>query len=320
MNRIFGAWGGAVVLVAAQSLSAATAQVVTGEIPISEVSGVALLSGDRLLVVADDPDPDPGPVVFILDNAPQALMSGKVRKEDFKPVTLKDEVKDLEDVAWDRDSRAFLVTSHSRNSRGEEKPKRSAIVRLTVKDGVFESQSLPELQIHPELKESRKRTAAQSGFNIEGAAWSRENHLLLGVRSPTQTFPKERKKPASNEDAILLEITNPDSETLEAKVAALLPLNGSGIRGMFYDEKEQGLWILAGLSPDLPDGLVRKWDLWFRHDDGQLKLVTTLPPEASILDNAESVTRIPVGDAAFLLIVEDRVKGSRYLLFPVPKP
>jgi hypothetical protein len=317
MNRQVGAWIGAAALVAAQSLSAAT--VVTGEIPISEVSGVALLPGDRLLVVADDPDPDPGPVVFVLDDTSKVLMSGKVKKEDFKPIALKDEVKDLEEVTWDRESRAFLVTSHSRNSRGEVKPKRSAIVRLTLKDGDFKQQSLPDLQIPCELEKSRERTAAQSGFNIEGAAWSREGHLLLGVRSPTHTAPEERKKPGSNEDAILLEINDLDADPLKVTVVDNLRLNGSGIRGMFYDDKEQGLWILAGLSPDLPDGLVRKWDLWFRHDNGQLKQMT-LPQEAATLDNAESVTRVSAGDVDFLLVVEDRTKASRYLLFPVPKP
>src|SRR5829696_2000522 len=67
MHRNVPAWIGAAVVIAAgavctlagcaQSAGAATDQVITGEIQIQEISGVAFLPGDRLLVVADDPHP-----------------------------------------------------------------------------------------------------------------------------------------------------------------------------------------------------------------------------------------------------------------------
>jgi hypothetical protein len=314
VHRNVPAWIGAAVVVAAfaQSAGAATDKVITGEIQISEVSGVAFLPGDRLLVVADDPHPDPGPVVFLLDNASQRLMSGKILKADFKAVELSPGVNDLEDVAWDGQSSAFLVTSHSLNKKGEAKEKRSAIVRLTLETEGFKQSPLPTLQIPAEFDESRKHKPADGGFNIEGTAWSREGHLLLGLRAPTE---------AKNKDAILLEIENPGSEPLTAKVAANLKLNGNGIRGMFYDPEAKGLWILAGVSPDLPDGVVKEWALWFRQDDGSLKPIT-LPKEASTLTNAEVVTRVSVGAtrAPHLLVVEDGADVSHYLLFPVPQP
>lgn len=320
MKRNIPAWIGAAILLAAlvQSADAATDKVLVGKIQIPEVSGVAFLPGDRLLVVADDPFPDDdGHSVFLLKNASQHLQAGDIKATDLEPIPIAADPSDLEDVAWDRESSIFLVTSHSLNRRGEEKKKRQMIVRLSVDDNGIKAGPSSALLVPLELCEARSRTAAQVGFNIEGAAWSREGHLLLGLRAPTRTAREERPD-ESNEDAILLD-SDSDSGSFRASASAGLKLNGNGIRGLFYDPDAKGLWILAGLSPDLRDGLVREWALWFRHDDGQLKLVL-LPQEAATLDNAESVTRISAGDADFLLIVEDRAKTSRYLLFPVPTP
>jgi hypothetical protein len=324
MHRNVPAWIGVAVIVAAGAVctlagcaqsagAAATDQVITGEIQIEEISGVAFLPGDRLLVVADDPHPDPGPVAFMLDNASQRLMSGKVLKADFKAVELSAGVSDLEDVAWDGQSSAFLVTSHSLNKNGEVKKKRSVVVRLTLEGEGFKQESLPDLQFPAEFEESRKLKPADAGFNIEGAAWSPDGHLLLGLRAPTQ---------AEKKDAILLEIESPGSTPLKAKVASHLKLNGNGIRGMFYDPVAKGLWILAGVSRDVPDGTVKEWALWFRRDGGSLKLITAPPQGASTMINAEAVTRISVGapSAHRLLVVEDGAEVSHYVLFPVPQP
>lgn len=282
--------------------------VIAGEIQIPEISGAAFLPGDRLLVVADDPHPKTDPVVFLLDNASERLRSGRIRKEDFKGVELSVEVNDLEDVAWDG-ARAFLVTSHTLNKDGEAKPKRLVISRLTL-DGL-KQERLPALQIPPEFDEARKLKPADAGFNIEGAAWSRDGHLLLGLRAPTN---------ASTKEAVLLEVEKPDAEPLTARVAARLDLKGNGIRGMFYDRDARGLWIVAGVSPDLPDGQVKEWALWFRQDDGTLKPVTPLPKEASNLINAEAVTRVSMESKDYLLVVEDGAEVSHYLLIPVPQP
>ena len=317
MHRNIPAWFGAAVVLAlsfcvpadcAESPAAATDKVVTGEIQIPEISGAAFLPGDRLLVVADDPHPKTDPVVFLLDKASERLRSGKIRKEDFKGVELSVEVNDLEDVAWDG-TRAFLVTSHTLNKDGEVKPKRSVISRLTLEG--LKQERLPGLQIPSEFDEARKRKPADAGFNIEGAAWSRDGHLLLGLRAPTD---------AKTREAILLQVEKPDAEPLTARVAARLDLKGNGIRGMFYDRDAHGLWIVAGVSPDLPDGQVKEWALWFRQDDGKLKPITPLPKEASTLINAEAVTRVSIGPDDYLLVVEDGAETSHYLLIPVPQP
>ncbi len=303
------------------------AAVVVGEIALPEISGVALLPGDRLLMVADE-----GQTVWLLENAAQRLVTGKVAKKDLLPVDLKGklkgpngktrEVDDLEEVTWDRQSSVFLVTSHSRNRKGKDitkKPERYTTVRMTLGSAGTEPEKLSvfDLQVAPDLQKSMERTPAQTGFNIEGAAWSQDGHLLLGLRSPTQTADRE---PKPNEDAILLEVTNPGANPWTAATKTTLDLNGGGIRGMLYDPEERGLWIVSGLSADPPDGMVEaRWALWFRQDDGTLKPVA-LPREAEALANAEAVTRISIGEARqpHLLLVEDGPTVSRYVLFPVP--
>lgn len=258
MNRSVPAWIGAAVLVAAlaQTADAAADKVIVGKIQIPEVSGVAFLPGDRLLVVADDPFPDDdGHSVFLLKNASQHLQAGDIKATDLEAIKIDADPKDLEDVAWDRGSNLFLVTSQTLNRRGEEKKKRRIIVRLSVDDnGITVGPSLA-LEVPPEFGEAKKRTAAQVGLNIEGAAWSRDGHLLLGLRAPTSTSSEERSDAESNEDAILLDAGSAGSSSFQASASAKLQLNGNGIRGMFYDPDAKGLWILAGLSPDLRDGL-----------------------------------------------------------------
>ena len=312
---------------AAQNPAVAAGKVIVGKIQVPEISGATSLPGDRLLVVADE-----GATILLLEKATERLKSGTVKETDFQPLALDGKLKggdgkprdldDLEDVAWDRQSNVFLVTSHSVNRTGkgrDEKPERYAIARLTFKaDGVAADKAhVLDLMVPSKLQEAMKRTSAQSGFNIEGAAWNREGHLLLGLRSPTETFGKSRK-PDSNEDAIVLEVKDPSANPLKAEVKASLNLKGSGIRGMFYDPEEHGLWILAGLSPDPPDDMVQaKWFLWFLPDGGTPE-PRELPQETAAFANAEAVTRVSLDQTSHLLLVEDGPEVSQYVLFPVP--
>lgn len=313
----------------AQSPGPAAGKIIPGEIQISEISGAAFLPGDRLLVVKDE-----GQEVFMLEQASQKLLTGKVAEGDFKKISLKDqfkgadgkarEVDDLEEVAWDGQSNVFLITSHSRSRQGKSPAKRSAIVRMILASDGLKPDKVFDLEVPPDLQNATKRTPAQAGFNIEGAAWTNDGRLLLGLRSPTQTVERQ---PKPNEDAVLLEVKDLSAASLKAAmVEPVLDLKGSGIRGMSYDPEEKGLWIVAGLSPDPPDGIVEKADstLWFLHDDGTLKKIE-LPCEAKHgLGNIEAVTRGSIGEAKqpHLLLVEDGPEAnnaSKYVLFPVPK-
>jgi hypothetical protein len=310
----------------AQNPAVTDGKIITGQIQIPEISGAAFLPDDRLLVVADE-----GQSVFLLEQATQRLLTGKVAEADFKKISLKDQLKgadgktrevdDLEEVVWDRQSNVFLVTSHSRNRRGENVAERRAIVRLVIGSGSLKPDQVFDLEEPSELRNATERTPAQAGFNIEGAAWNQEGRLLFGLRSPTQTVNEKKRKP--NEDAILLEVKDLNATPLKVTVKPVLDLKGNGIRGMFYDPEEHGLWIVAGLSPAPPDGIVEKANvsLWFRHDNGSLEK-RRLPEEVKKgLANVESVARSSIGAAKqpHLLLVEDGSEFSRYALFPIPR-
>ena len=70
--------------------------IVGGTLALAEVSGAAMISGDRLLLVSDEHG------LFVLNNARKALLKGDVRQ--FETLTPRDkdgkkiEVTDLEDV------------------------------------------------------------------------------------------------------------------------------------------------------------------------------------------------------------------------------
>ena len=301
---VVGSW----FFVTASSPGATAGETFAGEIPISEISGAAFLPDGRLLAVSDE-----GNTIFMLEKAAERLKTGKLEKQDFQVLTIpgKRAMDDLEDVAWDRQSGVFLVTSHSLNKKGkgfDEKPERFAIVRLPLGQDGGEKLPVFDLQAPQELKASMALTPAKSGFNIEGAALSQDGRLLLGLRSPLD--PKGH--------AIVLEVKDPGTPPLKAEVKARLDLKGGGIRGMFHDPEEKGFWILAGLSPDPEEAAAdTKRSLWLWRDDGALE-PRTLPEEAKAFANAETVTRVSLGGQPYLLLVED-AKVSRYLLFPVPR-
>jgi hypothetical protein len=287
--------------------------VILGEIQLPEVSGAAFLPGDRLLVVLDE-----GDTVFLLEQAAQRLLHGPVAQADFREIPVGREVDDLEDVAW-TGSDVVLVTSHSRSRRGKSPAKRSVIVRLPLGAEGFGPAAVFSLGIPPELQAATERTPAQAGFNIEGAAWSAEGRLLLGLRSPTRTSDREDKP---NEDAVLLEIKDLSTPTLKAvALSPALNLQGGGIRGMSYDPEKRGHWIVAGLSPDPPDGIVEQalWTLWFRREDGTLTREELPAAVSNGLADVEAVTRGALGEPQrpYLLLVEDGPKVSRYALVPV---
>jgi hypothetical protein len=296
---------------------------------LPEASGAAAMDDNRLLIVGDEDNS-----VALLKDAGQRLDTGRIRENDLQAIgqTLSDrgvKLNDIEDVAWDRDHRyAFVITSHSRNKRGKNSEKRYQLARLSfAPDGsLMPSQPSPVpltsalVSAYPFLAEPMKRTAAQCGFNIEGAAYAPPGHLLLGLRSPTLTQSEERAN-GFQEDALILRLTNPQA-LFDAPGTApafgrevTLDLHGSGIRGMTYDSDRKGCWLIAGLSPDPNDDAVEsKWHLWFWDERNPARRV---PADEVDLKNPEGVCLLKVSGQPHLLLVED-AKPSRYALFPAP--
>ncbi|HKQ08663.1 MAG TPA: hypothetical protein VJ464_26310 [Blastocatellia bacterium] len=311
-------------VVAVWQLSAAAAddcKVITGEILLPEISGAAMLPGDRLLLVGDDKT-----AVYLLEGASKRLLSRQVKAEEFQPLACNVKLDDLEDVAWDRDSSVYLVTSHSLNRQGENKDKRHRIALLQLKDGkpqgeVEKASGMISQLLPKELQSAEARTPAQAGFNIEGAAWNAEGHLLLGLRSPTRVVATPERTDKLYENAIILRLKNPQKLFGSADLPELsqetVSLDGRGIRGMYYDDQSKGCWILASLSPDPNYELRDAWSLWF-WDEKRPPAQVEVPQAALIhLRKPEAVCRVMIDSHPYLLLIEDG-DSARYALFAVP--
>jgi len=159
-------------------------------------------------------------------------------------------LNDLEGVTVDRDGHVYAITSHSRNSEGEEERAREKLVRFRI-----EGNSLREARVagrlkgaltarHPVLAAAARirEVKALGGLNIEGLAVGRsQNTLLLGFRSPLLAGR-----------AIVAEIENPaavfdsGAEPGVSAELATLDLDGNGIRGMCYVPFLAGYLIIGG--------------------------------------------------------------------------
>lgn len=318
---------GAVLFISLSHQSAGVSQkngVITGQIQFPEISGATMLPGDRLLFVADE-----GNDVFLIEGAAKRLGSGKVAKSELQRVESEVELDDLEDVAWDRASSVYLVSSHSRNRQGKDSAKRYQIALLQLEaDGkpkgpITEVSQRMRDAIPQDLQSATERTPAQCGFNIEGASFNEAGQLLLGLRSPTQTSSIKREDKLQ-EDAIVLRLNNPTKlfppakEKLEVE-QVVLNLGAQGIRGMHYDPEQKGHWIIANLSPD-PNYDVRDvWALWFWDGKNPPRRAQVPAEAAAHLHSPEAVCRIMIQGRPHLLLIEDGEKNSRYVLFPIPK-
>lgn len=329
--------------VVARRYGAPQPTVVKGTIQISELSGATCLR-DGTLVMASDEDSK----VYTLRNLGQLYQKKIGVGNDLHLSPLTDRfgkngdsfLDDIEDIAvtyQGNEGAVYFVTSSSRNKKGKgrsKKPERFRIGIAPIRGGKL-TETLKVDAVEPEigspdelkdydldLKGSLKRTPAQGGFNIEGATF-RDSHLLLGLRSPTATFSGDRE--VSNEDAVVLEIDHPlNTDSWSTAHAIPLNLEGAGIRGLCYDDKAKGTWILGGVSPDVADTLTKRtWSLWFWPDGGAAPIPKIKLGETLGLTNAEAICLIPaVGSKPrSLFIAEDMVlKGQRwtgYLLVPI---
>jgi hypothetical protein len=165
----------------------------------------------------------------------------------------------------------------------------------------------------------RKPGDANPGFNIEGLAWAPKADLLLGLRSPL-----------IDNKAIVLRLPNAatwitkPSTPMKLSVEQELDLGGRGIRGMCYDEKQKGYWLIAGMAADPEDGTSTKpndWSLYFWDGKSTIKKVwdRAQDPVTKALDAPEAICLVPRGDGRALLLISDdghEHPSSSYVIIP----
>lgn len=198
---------------------------------------------DRHFAVADDEDN----VLRVYD----AIEGGSaVRKTNLgRQIALKKKGEVDIEAATSLDGRAYWITSHGRNAKGEEDPNRSLIIttemptlddRVEVEGDVYRD-LLSDLEREPTLARFDFEHAAElapkepGGLNIEGLTATPEGQLLIGFRSPV---------PGGM--ALLLPLANPSAlySAGRARFAAPieLDLGGLGVRSLSW---WRGAYLIA---------------------------------------------------------------------------
>ena len=273
---------------------------------VYEPSGIQQLADGRFLVVEDEEKHalgllhiSGGQVSHDALNAPfWSWLHGDFWKLD-----------DLEGVTADRAGNIYAITSHSRDSNGDERKSRERLVRFRIEgDSVVDPKVVGSLKrdlvaAHPELATSAaiRQVKSEGGLNIEALEMSADqSRLLIGFRSPLL-----------DGRAIVASIENPgaifdgDERPRMGATLTTLDLGGNGIRGMSWVPSLAGYLVIAG--PVAREQV--EFQLWFWRggsDDRPRRVsVAGLPG----FEHAEGVSPAVIDGRQCIIIVSD--DGSR---------
>ena len=214
---------------------------------IYEPSAIQQLPDGRFLVVEDEKK---YPFSLVTINP-----DGSVSSTPLSPGLLESgddfwKLDDLEGLALDRSGYIFALTSHSRDSDGDEKKSRDKLVRFRLEGDRVVSPIVAKglkhalVVMHPVLAHAAEIRDVKNGggLNIEALEISPDQQrLLIGFRSPLL-----------DDRAIIACIENP-SAIFEAgeppRIAAkleTLDLGGNGIRGMSFIPPLGGYLVISG--------------------------------------------------------------------------
>jgi hypothetical protein len=278
---------------------------------IYEPSAIQQLADGRFLVVEDEKQ-HPFSLVSINmagDIASTPLVQNSTNEKDsfWK-------LNDLEGLTADAAGYVYAITSHSRDSDGDEKKSRDKLLRFRIEDNsVVEPQLCKDIKpalasAHPELEAaaSEHNSKSDDGLNIEALEISADQkQLLIGFRSPLL-----------DDCAVIATVENP-AQIFEAGASPViastlykLDLGGNGIRGMAYISALSGYLIIAGPAERTP----MKFQLWFWN--GQRN---ALPRRVSVqgikdFERAEGVCAAVLNGQQKIMIVSDdgNRKENRY--------
>jgi hypothetical protein len=331
-------------------LTRTPAPIIRGSFQLPEISAAGVID-NRLLVAADDPEKKHGyhMIDCLADPLSRLAAGGSIgatsEEQIYRDILLllhgpsagepdPDRINDLEDMAVAPTGNVYFITSHSLNKKKKAMPERRQLLRVRFDSGSAKpvDAATSSVPIIPRLPrklqkaatsrpDERKHGHYRPGLNIEGLAWAPENDLLIGLRSPL-IESKAVVLRIKNVDATFDQPTAP-AATAPITIEATLNLEGMGIRGMCYDEKEKGYWIIAGISPDpdVPDNLLpNDWVLWFWDSNHQLhsRLKKSDLAHHMRLPNPEAVCVLRANDVDYLLLISDNDKNkpSSYVLVP----
>jgi len=216
---------------------------------------------------------------------------------------------DLEGLATASAGFVYAITSHSRNSDGEEKKSRKKLVRFRIDGGrLVTPRIVNDLKDsltarHPELAKAAALidVKGDGGFNIEALEFSADQrNLMIGFRSPLdagQALVAIIKNPA--------EMFEPETAPDVAPELIRLDLGGHGLRGMSWIPSLKGYLLISG--PVTKEQT--QFRLWFWSGQADAK-----PRRAEVeglpgFEHAEGVTPAVIDGKPRIVIVSD--EGSR---------
>ena len=286
---------------------------------IYEPSAIRQLADGRFLVVEDEKQ-HPFSLVTISSD-------GSVSSTPLGPGPLETgdafwKLDDLEGVALDRSGYIYALTSHSRDSDGDEKKSRDKLVRFRIEGDravalVLAKGLKPALvAAHPALSSAAEIRDVKTGggLNIEALELSPDQQrLLIGFRSPLL-----------DNRAIIACLENPTAifETGEppriSSTLETLDLGGNGIRGMSYLPSLDGYLVISG--PVAREQA--QFQLWFwsghRGEPARPVTVSGLPGFA----HAEGINPAMIDGRQRLIIISDdgNRKEGRFARFVLLDP
>lgn len=259
-----------------------------------EASGVAHVPGTDGVLFVDDGRPDE---IFWMP-----LNETRTQNGTIKAVKLGASVIDLEGITSDG-SYFYVVGSQSKSTGGD-------LVGLVRFKFDPQTQRIDSVETISALKRflaenvSELRGMADTkykdgGINVEGIAWDAKNsRLLLGLRSPVVDgnaliIPMKLRDPKdgfSRENLIV-------EETGTIK----LPLTGTGIRSIEYDERRKAFCIITGAAANSEKAHFKLWEWDGNSSSPSLRETETFDRKTK----PEGITRFSSGERDFTFIVFD---------------
>lgn len=273
---------------------------------IYEPSAIQQLPDGRFLVVEDEKVRPFSMVTICPDGTSSSIPLVAPAQDADSPLSKLD---DLEGITVDSAGFIYAITSHSRNSKGNEKKSREKLIQFQIEGNhVVASKVVTGLKAaltaaHPVLAEAAevRDAKAEGGFNIEALEMTADRRsLLLGFRSPLH-----------DGHALIAEIGNPP-EIFDASMAPeisprldMLDLDGHGIRGMSYVPGLAGYLVVSG-----PVGKEQvHFRLWFWSGRASDRPRHVTVPGLPGFEHAEGVSPACIDGQERIVIVSD--DGSR---------
>ena len=259
-----------------------------------EASGVAHVPGTNGVLFVDDGRPDQ---IFWMELGEDLVQNGPV-----KAIKLGASVIDLEGITSDG-SRFYIVGSQSKSKGGDL----TGLVRFNFHaDGqrVEAVESVAGLKKFladnvAELRGLANTSYKDGGINVEGIAWdAKGGRLLLGLRSPVVdgqalVVPLKLQDPQGP--------FSQDNLKVEGAKAIRLPLAGSGIRSIEYDERRNAFVVITGAAANNEKADFKLWE--WNGDSSSPTLRETETFDRKL--KPEGVTRFSTGKRDFTFIVFD---------------